>query len=33
MKKFVKLLAEAVELHGNAHPEYAYMMKKIRGNK
>ncbi|MBA9026690.1 MULTISPECIES: hypothetical protein [Bacillaceae] len=31
MKKFIKLVVEAAELHGKAQPEYAYFMKNIKG--
>jgi hypothetical protein len=33
MKKFVKLLIQAAELHGKAQPEYAYFVKEIKGQK
>jgi hypothetical protein len=33
MKKFVKLLIEAIELHGKAHPEYTSFIENIKKQK
>jgi hypothetical protein len=33
MKKFIKLLVEAIELHGKAQPEYAAFIKNIKKQK